>query len=333
MSRRVTDRFIVAFRALAVACGLLGFALAGLGADAARGASLDLPPEARPIAVTGLHNVFSIGPSLFSGSSPDDEAAFASLAKLGVKHILSVDGSRPKVDLAHKYGMAYIHIPHGYDGINSNTAARIVKAARTADGPLYVHCHHGLHRGPVAAAVICMANLGWTPGQGEAWLKTAGTGSNYVGLYETVRRFRGPTAAQLSALPAKFPELVTPAGLVEAMVAIDERWGHLMTIRKAGYQTPEGSPDLQPAHEATMLWEHYREMQRLPEARQKGEDFLQRAKAAETAAQAAEKLLREFAANPQPELRAPLDTSFDALARGCASCHRAHRDLAGLPPR
>ncbi len=317
-----------------ISCCALLFALcvapAIHAADATRPLPNNLPPGVKPIEAGGLHNVFTIGTNLLSGSAPEDDADFAALAKLGVKNILSVDGSKPNLDLAHKHGLRYIHIPHGYDGISTNTQVQLVKAAQTAEGPTYVHCHHGLHRGPVAAAVICMNTLGWTPQQGEAWLKAAGTGSNYAGLYETVRRFHPPTAAQLAAAPAKYPEAVTPSGLVDAMVGIDARWDHLKAVRKAGYQTPKENPDIQPAHEATILWEHYREMQRLPEARQKGDDFLQRTKAAEAAAQGFEKLLRSFAANPSPASRAQLDKSFDAVAQSCSSCHKAFRDPAGI---
>jgi len=39
--------------------------------------------------------------------------------------------------------------------------ARAVQAAE-AQGPVYLHCHHGKHRAPTAAAVVCRALDGWT---------------------------------------------------------------------------------------------------------------------------------------------------------------------------
>jgi hypothetical protein len=242
-----------------------------------------------------------------------------------------VDGAQPKVELARKHGIRYLHLPHGYDGINAEVQARLVKAAQQTSDPLFVHCHHGLHRGPAAMAVICMSKLNWSPQIGEAWLKAAGTGSNYVGLFQTVRDFQPFTTEQLSNVATNFPEAVKPSGLVEAMVAIDERWDHLKSVRKAGYAVPKEYPDIDPAHEVFLLREDYREAQRLPDSVQHGEDFIVRLKQAEEHAKTAEQLLRAQAASPNAKLNARLDAAFDAIAQNCTSCHRAHRDKIGHP--
>lgn len=291
------------------------------------------PPGVKPLNAPGLHNLFALGTNVLSGSSPDGEEGFAALAKLGVKTIITVDGAKPDLELAHKYGMRYAHIPHGYDGISTNVQAQLTKAAQTVPGPIYIHCHHGIHRSPAAAAVICMANNGWTAEQGEAWLKTAGTGNNYVGLFQTVREFRPPTTEQLSAIPGEFPETAKVSGLVDMMVEIDERWDHLKSVRRAGYQVPNEHPDILPAHEAVILWEHYREAQRLAESTSHGDKFIELLKSAESGAKEAEQLLRQFATEPKPEIRAQLDKSFNALAQNCSSCHKSYRDAAGIKAR
>ncbi|MDB6055674.1 MAG: hypothetical protein JWN25_3197, partial [Verrucomicrobiales bacterium] len=69
----------------------------------------------KPIQAKGMENVFQLSESLYSGSAPDGNEGFAQLQKLGIKTIISVDGSRPDVELAHKYGMHYVHLPHGYN--------------------------------------------------------------------------------------------------------------------------------------------------------------------------------------------------------------------------
>jgi len=114
------------------------------------------------------------------------------------------------------------------------------------------------------------------------------------------------------------------------MVAVDERWDHLKAVRKAGYMAPKEHPDLQPAHEAVMLWEHYREAQRLPEAIARGDDFITGLKTAETGAREAEQLLGQFAADAKAELRPSLDKSFDAMQQQCSVCHKQYRDPAGI---
>src|SRR3712207_3553770 len=75
--------------------------------------SSDTKAEDRP----GLHNFLPVSSQVYCGGEPEGEEGFQTLARLGVTMIVSVDGARPKVALARKYGLRYVHIPIGYDGI------------------------------------------------------------------------------------------------------------------------------------------------------------------------------------------------------------------------
>jgi hypothetical protein len=311
--------------ALFLICG--GIALLTFGADSPGKSSPGVIPLADP---PGIHNLFRLATNLYSGSVPDGEQGFAALAELGVKSIITVDGAKPDLESARKFGMRYVHLPHGYDGIGSNVQVQLAKAAEVLPGPIYVHCHHGKHRGPAAAAIICMAREGWSPRQAEAWLASAGTATNYSGLYEVVRHFQKPTVEQLKAASVDLPETSPVPGLVDAMIEIDARWEALKAARAASYQAPPNHPDLRPANEVVILWEHYREAQRLPDSAQRGADFLDRLTTAERQAIAAEQLLRQFDSSKSPDVRAQLDKAFDAMAKTCASCHKAYRDPAGI---
>jgi len=288
------------------------------------------PPGVKALEAPGIHNLYALGTNVFSGSTPEGAEGYAALAKLGVKTIISVDGAAPDAEAARKLGIRYVHLPHGYDGISTSLQWLLAKAGRELNGPIYVHCHHGKHRGPAAAAVICMADQGWSKAQAEAFLMAAGTATNYVGLYAVVREFQPPTDARLNALPANFPEKAQVSGLTDAMVGIDERWEHLKEVRAAGYLAPKEHPDIQPANETVILWEHYRESQRLPEVIAKGTDMIERFKTAEAEAKEAERLLRLFGSGGNAEIKAQLDKTFDAMAKSCSTCHKAHRDPAGI---
>jgi hypothetical protein len=292
-----------------------------------------LPPNVKALEAPGLHNLFAVGTNAFSGGTPENDAAFAALVNLGVKTIITVDGARPDVEMARKHGLRNVHLPHGYDGISTNLQLQLAKAGEALPGPFYVHCHHGKHRGPTAVAVMCIANGGWTVSQAEAWMRAAGTSSNYAGLFETVRRFQKPVSTQLEKISANFPETAQVSGLVDSMVQIDERWEHLHALRQAGYAAPKNHPDLKPANEAVILWEHYREAQRLAESLKHGADFIARLKAAETEAKETEQLLRAFASSPRAETRAQLDKNFDAMKQSCAACHKKYRDPDGIKLR
>lgn len=281
-----------------------------------------------PLQAEGIQNFFQLSDRIYSGSAPEGDAGFASLQRLGVKTVITVDGTKPDVELAHKHGMHYVHLPHGYNGINTMTQAELIKAAETVPGPIFVHCHHGQHRGPTAAAVICMATAGWSNAKAEAWLKTAGTATNYTGLFKTVRDFHQPSPALLKNLPTHFPEVANLPGLVDTMVAIDGQWDHLKAIRKAGYRAPLDQPDLDPPNEAIILSEHFREAQRLKVATDRGDAFLEKLKSAESRAKSLERLLRRAQTDNSTAIRAQLDKSTDAVGQSCAACHKVYRDPA-----
>jgi protein tyrosine phosphatase (PTP) superfamily phosphohydrolase (DUF442 family) len=271
------------------------------------------------IEIPGIHNSFRVTDTIYSGSQPEGDAAFAALAKLGVKTIVSVDGSKPDVERAHKYGLQYVHLPFGYDGVPTNRVVELAKLRALARGPFFVHCHHGLHRGPTAVAVICEASAGWTPDQAEAWLRQAGTADDYQGLYRAAREFKAPTAVQLAAV-GSLPEVAPTPSLVDAMVAMDEHFDWLKKSQKAGWKTPRGQADIAPAHEATMLWEQLREMARTPDTAKRPDDYRQKLAAAESVA-------ADFRTRLAKPADAPaLDAAFKQFTQTCAACHKKYRN-------
>jgi protein tyrosine phosphatase (PTP) superfamily phosphohydrolase (DUF442 family) len=106
-----------------------------------------VPATVHPLKADGIENFYQLTDRLFSGSQPEGDAAFAALKERGIKTIITVDGAKPDVETAKKFGIRYVHLPIGYDGVPTNQAGRMVKAAEALPGPVYIHCHHGLHRG------------------------------------------------------------------------------------------------------------------------------------------------------------------------------------------
>jgi hypothetical protein len=285
-----------------------------------------------PLKAEGIDNFFKLSDRYYSGAAPEGDAGFLALQKLGIKTVITVDGSKPNVDLAHKYGLRYVHLPHGYNGIRKEVQLELIKAAETLPGPIFIHCHHGKHRGPVAAAVICMAEENWDSAKALEWLKTAGTATNYVGLFKTVREFEDPSPAELARVSTTFPELAQTAHYVDAMVAVDEQWDHLKEVRKAGYAAPKDHPDIDPANEAVILWERFREAQRLSDAQKHGEVFLGKLKEAENEARDLEQLFRALKKEDNASIRVELDKAMDGIAQSCANCHKSYRDPALAKP-
>lgn len=127
------------------------------------------------LLVADLHHVHHLTSGIYCGSAPETDEEFIALGALGIKTILTVDGSKPNADLAGKHGLRYVHLPVGYDGITRQRELEIGRAVRDLPGPFYIHCHHGLHRGPTGAVVAAMTVAGWTPEQAVAALHAIGT--------------------------------------------------------------------------------------------------------------------------------------------------------------
>lgn len=291
-------------------CQFTGSAAAGTSSEAT---------SAQRIAIAGVLNVFRVTDKIFSGAQPEGDAAFAALAKLGVKTIVSVDGGLPDVATARKHGLRYVHLPFGYDGIPTNRVAELVKLTSESSGPFFVHCHHGLHRGPAAVAVMCAASEGWSSTRAETWLREAGTAPDYPGLYRAAREFKQPSPEQLAAIK-ELPEVARPSSLVEAMVAIDEHSSRLKQSQQAGWKMPPGHADISPPHEATLLWEQLRELARTDDTKRRPQDYQAKLADSERAADSLRKLLKDSTDY------AVIEASFKLVTQSCTACHKQYRN-------
>jgi hypothetical protein len=264
---------------------------------------------------------------LLSGGQPEGEKGFLTLRRLGVRTVISVDGSIPDVEVARRLGLRYVHLPVGYDGIPREQAIRLVEAVRELPGPVFVHCHHGKHRGPAAAAVSALATEGWDRAQARSWLDRAGTDPRYKGLFATVDQFTPPSVEELGQVEQdELPERAKVSALVESMVEIDHIWDRLQEIQKAGFRTPKDSPDLDPSHEALMLVEQFREAARHEESKAKGEPFVRSLATAARDATSLEAALREFSTSPRSEALETTKASFVRVSQDCTTCHARFRD-------
>ncbi|MCX6878582.1 MAG: hypothetical protein NTW21_32925 [Verrucomicrobia bacterium] len=88
---------------------------------------------------------------ILSVSQPVVPEDFVFLKDQGIKLIVSVDGAKPDVAAAKKLGMGSIHLPISYDGVPQETQAALSNVLKEDPGKIFIHCHHGKHRGPAAA--------------------------------------------------------------------------------------------------------------------------------------------------------------------------------------
>ena len=265
--------------------------------------------------LAGLHNLMKVSDRIFSGSEPHGEPAFDSLKSLGIQTIVSVDGARPQLEQAHEHGIRYVHIPIGYDGVPKSACDSLTRVVREASGPIYIHCHHGKHRGPAAAAVALIASGTLTSKQAVQILEQAGTSRDYAGLWRDVEHF-------VPANPdASLPDLVESAevsSLVKFMADIDRRFDRVKNCRKRGWKTPSEHPEWQVLEELVLINEALVEANR-----QVSHEFDRPFGSLLEASAAATSELMTAIRSQEPT---QAEEAFLRLEKTCQQCHRQYRD-------
>jgi len=262
-----------------------------------------------------LANFLAVSGQVYVGGEPHGEVDFQQLADFGVTTIVSVDGAVPDVETAKSLGMRYIHIPIGYDGISTEQGLAFANVAKSVDGPVYVHCHHGQHRGPAAAAVVCLARNDFDKEMAIAILEQAGTSRDYAGLWRDVERFDPPKAG------IELPALVEKAqieSMVGAMARIDRVYDSLKLCQAAGWAVPKEHPDLEPVQLAKLLSEGFRESARHLNADENPKLQAQLKEAEEQS----EKLWSALKESDRQQL----DGTFQLIRENCKACHRVFRN-------
>lgn len=280
-----------------------------------------IPRGPAPVETQKAHAVFRVTPRIYSGAQPEGDAAFHELARMGVRTLVSVDGARPDPVAARRHGLRYVHLPIGYDGISTQRVAQLVKAIDELPTPLYVHCHHGQHRGPAAVAVMAMAREGWSSEQAVAWMRQAGTSTNYPGLYGVVRQFRCPDLQQVEAA-GELPETTVVPARVMAMVVIDVHWSRLRAWQRRSWKPVPGDVTTTLHQDALQLWESLQELGRQEATQPLSADYRRRHAVSEERAKA----LLDETANPGPPSVQRLEGLVGSLGESCTACHREHRD-------
>jgi len=260
----------------------------------------------------GLQHVFRTG-QVYSGSTPQGDAGMKSLARLGVKTIVSVDGAEPAVELAARHGMRYVHIPIGYNAVHPAACASLTRVMRESPKPVYIHCHHGKHRGPAAAAIAVMADSADSRKSALQLLKLAGTSTRYAGLWRDVEAFQPlPAGAQLPELRSSTP----PRPLQKSMAAMAARFKSLEHSQQASWKHTGAHQSSAPANIAVLLVEDFRELQRTTAS--EGREFAALVKATEQSARQLEKQLR--AGN-----HTAASKTMAVLKKNCVKCHAEYR--------
>ena len=270
-----------------------------------------------------LPNAYRVHSRVVSGGVPDGDAGFQQLRELGIQTIISVDGAKPDLQRARRFGLRYVHLPHGYDGIPESHRKALAKAVLELPGPVYIHCHHGKHRSP-AAAIVASVGAGLVErGNGVAFLHAAGTSERYVGLFGAAQSAKRFSRSELRSYQVAFPAVAQVTPLANAMVDLDRAFDRLRTADEWEWSNTSSQPEATPTHQAMILKEHFAELLRLRSER-RPQDFRDMLTHSRDAASEVVALLEAgpLTAKSQASLRDSLIT----IQTNCRRCHRRYRD-------
>lgn len=278
-----------------------------------------IAPGFDPIGMDGLENVLALTPGVLSGGEPRGDAGYASLRDLGVRTVISVDAVPPDAEAARRSGIRVIHLPIGYDAVPEETRRAMARALLEADGPVYVHCHHGKHRGPaaVAAGAVCAGMIG--PDEALSFMQAAGTSHAYTGLWRDTETARPEDPFALLAADIDLPERADVGGYAGAMSLISRAHDRVKLVAANDWRVPDDHPDLAPRSDLGLIHDLLRSLEDDAESLAYGPEHARMLRESVDAAVAAE---RDFDAG---NLRA-LAVSFKGLAASCNACHAAYRD-------
>ncbi|MBL8747841.1 MAG: cytochrome c [Planctomycetes bacterium] len=275
--------------------------------------------QTQPVQMEGLHNVVTYAPAMVCGGVPEGEEGLHTLAAMGIKTIVSVDGATPDAAGAERLGMRYVHLPISYDTVTPARQKELAQAIASTEGPIYMHCHHGKHRSAAAlgSALVLAGKL--TPEQATERMGVSGTAKEYKGLWKAVAEAKPIDAAQLKVDPATLPRISKVSGMVATMSEIDLVFDLVKQAQKAKWQVPKDHPDLVATKESKRLHDLYAGLQKDPDSQKMPADY--------------QAWLEEEIANTRAldaAIRggdtAAADKLFDVVGKSCKTCHTKYRD-------
>jgi protein-tyrosine phosphatase len=258
--------------------------------------------------------------TMFTGGEPSRKH-LEQLFALGVRTVISVDGAETPHQDAAEIGLRYIHLPIGYDGVPEEVSAALESLVNKGNEKIFIHCHHGKHRGPAVAAIFALLADTLTMVQALDKMEQIGTGEEYTGLWDSVRNFNKKKLDQVQ--PRTLVAYHKVDDFTASMARIDRHYD-AVKYHLAKNNAPDsahiGSEELQ--HQSLLLEEALKESMRLqdsPDADHKDKAFHDYLRISH---EGAFRLRQSITSGKEAEVT----SAFKRLKHSCVDCHADFRD-------
>lgn len=267
----------------------------------------------------GVHNVVTYLPDLVCGGVPEGDEGFATLQRMGIKTIISVDGATPDLKLAQAHGLRYVHLPIGYDTVTTERQTQLAQAISNVEGPIYVHCHHGKHRSGAGLGTALVRSGRLSVDAVCERMGVSGTSKSYAGLWKSVREAEPLSKEQLKADPASFPSITKVTGMVAIMAEVDSVIDLVRQAHEAKWQAPDDHPDLVAEKETRRLANLFAALQKEPESLKHPAQYQEYLDHSIEVSAQLDEAVRSGNAIQAAQMLATLEVS-------CKTCHREYRN-------
>ncbi|HYG75654.1 MAG TPA: hypothetical protein VEK08_11675, partial [Planctomycetota bacterium] len=292
--------------------------------------TLELPPAAVAIPERQVFQLLPLHESLprayrFSarvaaGPRVATAEQYRVLKDMGVKTLLSVDGTAPDGAACEALKIRGVHLPLGFAGFTTEQTRALARALRDLPAPVYVQAAEGTRA--YTASALALVVLGQIePADAIGALKTAGVPS-LSALYSAVASARPDAqAAELNTIAFAPHAPVSP--LVQEMLQIDTIWRRLEKARAQGWRvSEEGRGEL--ARDAHLLLERYLELSKSETITHDKAKAMMSDSVAAAASLAY--TLAAWKKNPGAEEMATVNAGFNRTTASCLNCHAQVRD-------
>lgn len=228
-----------------------------------------VPARSDTAQTNPIQNLHLLSTGLYSGDEPATADHYRQLANLGIKTVISVDAVAPNPDLAAAHNIRIVHLPIGYEGIDDSRVIELAAAIHQLDRPIYLHCHHGKHRGPAALSVGAIGAGIITNDQAAAFMTLAGTSGNYPGLWKAAKDAGPLNPATLQSV-TEFPARAPVSGFVDGMGKLDRLYDQLWDIAENDWQPDDYHPDMTATAASGLISDHLRAMLELDFFKRRG---------------------------------------------------------------